>query len=265
MTLSAEQIEQAADALYAAETQVYRIAPTSETYPNADIEDAYAIARGVTARKVAAGRIVKGHKIGLTSKAMRSATSAQEPDYGTLTDDFFALEGSVVSPKRLLGARVEVEIAFVLKHDLIGEALNVVDVIRATDFVLPCLEIVDSRFHHRGPNPLIDTISDAASCGFVVLGANPRRLDQIDVRRIGAILLKNGEIEESGVAAAVMGNPVNAVAWLANKLRSYGVPLKAGQVLLSGSFVKAIPFGAGDTLSAIFDTLGEVNLSVSKE
>jgi 2-oxo-hept-3-ene-1,7-dioate hydratase len=265
MKLTAAQHNRMADALFDAEMTVTQIPATSETYPEADVEDAYAISQGVTARKVAAGKIVKGHKIGLTSKAMQSMTKATEPDYGTLTDDFFALEGSVVSRQRLHNPLVEVEIAFVLKHDLVGPAVNAADVIRATDFVLPCLEIVDRRFSTRGTNPLVDTISDAASCGLVVLGANPRRLDQIDVRRIGAVLLKNGEIEESGVAAAVMGNPVNAIAWLANKLHAYGVPLLAGHVLLSGSFVKAIPFGPGDTLSAIFDTLGEVNISVAKE
>jgi 2-keto-4-pentenoate hydratase len=263
--LNQQQINDAADALYAAEVEVHQLSPTSERYPTADIEDAYAISQGVTARKVAAGRVIKGHKIGLTSKAMRSMASAKEPDYGTLTDDFFVLEGSTISPARLQRALVEVEIAFVLKSDLRGPAITAVDVIRATDFVLPCLEIVDSRHNGRGPNPLVDTIADAASCGMVVLGSNPRRLDQIDIRRIGAVLLKNGEVEESGTATAIMGNPVNAVVWLANKLHEFGVPLLAGHVLLSGSFVKAIPFGAGDTLSAIFDTLGEVNLAVAKE
>ncbi len=265
MRLSREQIDAASDALFNAETTFTQIPSISATYPDADVGDAYAIAMGVTARKVAAGRTIKGHKIGLTSKAMRANSGAKEPDYGTLTDDFFVYEGATVSPSRLHRPLVEVEIAFVLKHDLVGPAINVVDVIQATDFVLPCLEIVDSRQESRGPTPLIDTIADAASCGFVVLGANPRRLDQIDVRRIGAVMLKNGEIEESGVGAAVMGNPVNSIAWLANKLHEYGVPLKAGHVLLSGSFVKALPFGPGDTLSAIFDTLGEVNLAVAKE
>jgi 2-oxo-hept-3-ene-1,7-dioate hydratase len=265
MQLSQAQIDAAADALYAAETGFTQIPSVSATYPDADVEDAYAISQGVTARKVAAGRLIKGHKVGLTSKAMRSMASAKEPDYGTLTDDFFVAEGSSISPGRLHRPLVEVEIAFVLKRDLVGPAINVVDVIRATDFVLPCLEIVDSRQSSRGPAPLVDTIADAASCGCVVLGGTPRSLDQIDVRRIGAILMKNGEIEESGVAAAVMGNPVNAIAWLANKLHELGVPLLAGHVLLSGSFVKAIPFGPGDSLSAIFDTLGEVNVQLTGE
>ncbi len=265
MPLTTAQINEAADALYGAETTLVPIPPISVTYPEAGVEDAYAISKAVTARKVAAGRVVKGHKIGLTSKAMRSMARAKEPDYGTLTDDFIVAEGSVVLPSRMNRPLVEVELAFVLSRDLTGPNINVVDVIRATDFVLPCLEIVDSRYSGQGTAPLVDTIADAASCGFVVLGGNPRRLDQVDVRRIGAVLLKNGEAEESGVGAAVLGNPLNAVAWLANKLHEYGVPLLAGHLILSGSFVKAIPFGAGDTLTAIFDTLGEVSLSVARE
>ena len=237
----------------------------TQTYPQIEIEDAYAIQKDFVASRVGQGRQVRGYKVGLTSKAMRSIAAAQEPDYGTLTDDYFTPEGSTVHRSRMNRPLVEVEIAFVLKHDLVGPAVTTAEVIQATDFVLPCLEIVDSRFTHRGPTPLVDTIADAASCGFVVLGGNPRRLTDIDVRRIGAVLLKNGEPEESGVGAAVLGNPINAVAWLANTLHDLGVGLLAGQVVLSGSFVRAIPFGAGDTLTAIFDTLGDVSLSVAKE
>jgi 2-oxo-hept-3-ene-1,7-dioate hydratase len=265
MHLTPTQHEAIANALYEAERTAVPIEPISTTYPDADVDDAYAISRAVTGRKLAEGRRVKGHKVGLTSKAMRSLTTATEPDYGTLTDDFFVAEGSTVRRSRMNRPLVEVEIAFVLKRDLAGPSVHAAEVIQATDFILPCLEIVDSRQVRRGPSPLVDTIADAASCGFVVLGGNPRRLIDVDVRRIGAVLLKNGDVEESGVAAAVMGNPVNAVVWLANKLLELGVHLEAGHVVLSGSFVKAIPFGAGDTLTAIFDTLGEVSLSVAPD
>jgi 2-oxo-hept-3-ene-1,7-dioate hydratase/2-keto-4-pentenoate hydratase len=158
---------------------------------------------------------------------------------------------------------VEVEIAFVLKAPLDGPAVNAADVIRATDFILPAMEIVDSRQRGRGPVPLVDSISDAASCGFVVLGGNPASLLDVDIRRIGASLAVNGVIEESGVSSAVMGNPISSVAWLANTLHRFGVTMQAGHVVLSGSFIKAIPFGAGDNLLAHFDHLGEVTLSVS--
>jgi 2-keto-4-pentenoate hydratase len=259
--LTDEQVAAAADALYRAELDNVPIAPISETYPEADIDDAYRISTAVTTLKVHAGRLVKGHKIGLTSKAMRELTGASEPDYGTMFDDWFVLEGSTVSRARMNRPLVEVELAFVLKEPLAGPGVNAVDVIRATDFVLPCIEIVDVRQRGHGPNRLVDSIADAAACGLVVLGGRPARLTDLDIRRIGASLSINGTIEQSGVASAVMGNPINAVAWLANKLHDYGVVPEAGHVILSGSFIKAIPFQAGDTVVALFDHLGEVTFA----
>ncbi len=259
MNLNEAQHRKAAEALFAAERDHAPIEPITATYENADIEDAYRIAMCVTELKLAAGRTVKGHKIGLTSKAMRSLNNATEPDYGTMFDNWFVPEGTIVEFSRLNRPLVEVELAFVLKQDLPGPSVNAADVIRATDFILPALEIVDSRFSRRGTRGVIDSVADAASCGLVVLGGNPRRLDQVDIRRIGASLAKNGDIEETGVASAVMGNPINSVAWLANKLHEFGVTMAAGHVVLSGSFIRAIPFGAGDTLTAVFDQLGEVS------
>jgi 2-keto-4-pentenoate hydratase len=261
--LTDEQRRQAAEALIRAENDHAPIPPISETHPEADVEDAYRISLAVTEMKVRSGRRIKGHKIGLTSKAMRSLTGATEPDYGTLFDNWFVDEGSTVSMRRMNRPLVEVEIAFVLRDALVGPAITVVDVIRATDFVLPSIEIVDSRYGKRGPTPLVDSISDAASCGLVVLGGNPRRLTDIDVRRIGGTLSINGVVQESGVAAAVMGNPISSVAWLANKLHEFDVPLEAGHVVLSGSFIKAIPFKAGDTVVATFDQLGDVSFGVT--
>jgi 2-keto-4-pentenoate hydratase len=253
-----QQIVDAAQALYQAELDGTLTTPISAMYANADVDDAYRIAMAVTALKVAAGRIVKGHKIGLTSKAMRSLSGATEPDYGTLFDDWFVLEGGTVPRSTMNDPLVEVELAFVLGAPLVGPRANAVDVIRATDFVLPCIEIVDTRQQGRGPNRLVDSIADAAACGRVVLGGCPARLTDIDVRRIGASLSINGSIEQSGVASAVMGNPINAVAWLANKLHEFEVEPAAGHVILSGSFIRAVPFGAGDTVVALFDRLGEV-------
>jgi 2-keto-4-pentenoate hydratase len=168
------------------------------------------------------------------------------------------LEGSVVPRSTMNRPLVEVELAFVLKEPLSGPGVNVADVIRATDFVLPAIEIVDTRQKGRGPNTLIDSISDAAACGLVILGANPTKLKDIDVRNVGATLSINGDIEESGMARAVMGNPINAVAWLINKLSEFGVSPEAGHVILSGSFIKAIPFQVGDSVEALFNGLGEV-------
>jgi len=137
-------------------------------------------------------------------------------------------------------------------------------VIRATDFVLPALEIVDSRYNGRGKNMLVDSIADAAMCGFVVLGGRPMDLLGVDLRRLSASLAINGDIMETGSAAAVMGNPLNAVVWLANKLHEFGVSMQPGDVILSGSFVKAIPFDKGDSITALFDELGEVTLRVTE-
>ncbi len=264
MPLTKAQITDVAKKLVKAEDTNTPMTPVSKLFPDATVDDAYKISMKVTELKVAAGKVIKGHKIGLTSKAMRSLTGATEPDYGTMFHDWFVYEGATVPRGRMNRPLVEVEIAFVLKTDLKGPGVNAADVIRATDFILPCLEIVDSRFNERGPNGLVDSISDAASCGLVVLGGCPKRLDQVDIRAIGASLAINGEIEESGVSRAMMGNPISSVAWLANKLHEFGVPLEAGHVLLSGSFIKAIPFGAGDSLTAIFDQLGEVTLRLGE-
>jgi 2-oxo-hept-3-ene-1,7-dioate hydratase/2-keto-4-pentenoate hydratase len=260
--LTDAQIRDAAQALVEAERTRTWIEPLSTTHEGADVADAYAIAKAVAQLKLAAGHTVKGHKVGLTSKAMRSMTGATEPDYGFLYDDWFAPEASTVSRSAMNRPLVEVEIAFVLGSALRGPSVNAADVIRATDFVLPALEIVDSRYAGRGRVPLVDTIADGASCGFVVLGGNPAKLTDVDLRRMSATLSINGDIMESGSAAAVMGNPINAVAWLANKLHEFGVTMEAGNVVLSGSFVKAIPFEAGASLLALYDQLGEVTLMV---
>ena len=246
-SLSQSDVATAAQALFQAELDNVPITPISEQYPTADITDAYAISQAVTDLKVAAGRVIKGH-----------LTNATEPDYGTMFDNWFVLEGGIVPRSTMNRPLVEVELAFVLKEPLSGPAVNVADVIRATDFVLPAIEIVDTRQKGRGPNTLIDSISDAAACGLVILGANPTKLNDIDVRNVGATLSINGDIEESGMARAVMGNPINAVAWLINKLFEFGVSPEAGHVILSGSFIKAIPFQVGDNVDALFNGLGEV-------
>lgn len=261
--LTPEQRTAMAHALVAAEADHAPIEPFTVTHPDADIEDAYRIAQLVTELKVAAGRTVKGHKVGLTSKAMQQFAGATEPDYGSLTDDWFVPEGSTIDMTRLNRPLAEVEIAFVLGASLSGPGINAADVIRATEFVVPAIEIVDSRYNGRGPKALVDSVADAAWCGLVVLGGRPRRLSDLDLRLEGAALYKNGTVEESGVGAAVMGNPVNAVVWLANKLASFGVSMEPGSVVLSGSFVKAIPFTAGDTITAMFNTLGSVTFATS--
>jgi 2-keto-4-pentenoate hydratase len=258
--LNDAQRTEAAAALYLAEVERTPIPLISTTYPGADVVDAYAIATLVSEHRLAAGRIVKGHKVGLTSKAMREMSQAKEPDFGTLFDHWFVPEGSVIPADSLFRPLVEIEIAFVMREALRGPSVNAADVIRATDFVLPSIEIVDSRFTDRVT--LVDTIADVASCGLVVLGGNPRRLTDLDIRRIGGTLWRNGEIEETGTAAAVMGNPINAVAWLANKLHEFGVTIEPGHVVLSGSFVRAVRMNPGDVIHAAFDEFGDVSIAL---
>jgi 2-keto-4-pentenoate hydratase len=264
MKLTTRQHKAAAKAIVEAENTRRWTEPVSNVHEDADVEDAYRIGMEVRDLKIAAGRTVKGHKIGFTSKAMRSLVGATEPDYGFLYDDWFVPEGSVVPRERMNRPLVEQELAFVMGAPLRGPSVNAADVIRATDFVLPALEVVDSRFSGRGKTLLVDSIADAASCGFVVLGGNPVALTDIDIRRVSGSLAINGDIMETGAASAVMGNPINAVAWLANKLAEFDVTMEPGDVILSGSFIKAVPFDAGDSVFAMFDQLGEVSLMIGR-
>lgn len=262
MSMTDEQRRRAASDLVDAELTRNWIEPITLTYEGADIEDAYAIGELVTAAKVAGGRIVKGHKVGLTSKAMRSITGATEPDYGTIFDNWFLDEGTKVSMSTLNRPLVEIEIVFVLRSDLGGPAVNAIDVMRATDFILPAIEVVDSRYTSRGIAGVVDSVADAASCGFIMLGGNPTLLTDIDIRHISGALYLNGELEESGTAAAVMGNPVNSVAWLARKLDEFGVHMEAGHAILSGSFIRARTIEAGDAVVADFGPLGQISFGV---
>lgn len=263
MTLTDEQRTAAAGALFAAERDRVWIDPLTVTYPGIDIEDAYRISMLVTDRKVQAGRRVVGHKIGLTSAAMRELVGVDEPDYGTLFDDWIVPESSSIAHDRLNLARVEIELAFVLGSPLDMAQPTAADVIRATDFVLPAIEIVDSRFAERGT--VVDSIADAATCGGVVLGSQPRRLTDIDVRDVAGSLEVNGDVVEQGRSSASMGSPINAVAWLAAKLHEFGVVLGPGHIVLSGSFIRAPWISAGDELVARFEGCGSVAVSIGPE
>lgn len=266
MVLPPHLCEELAQSLYRATCDRTYIPPITETHPGCDVASAYAIARAVSEVKLAAGSIIKGHKIGITSAPMRELSGSDEPDYGTLFDDMFIPEDSSIS-KSLFhrGVGVEMEIAFVLNRPLRGPHVTVADVIRATDFVVPAIEIVDSRYSHIGPGPLVvDSIADGAWCGGIVLGASPRRLDQIDIRRITGTLAINKENKASGISSAVMGNPVTAVAWLANKLSEFDVGLVEGQVVMSGSFTTLVRLRPNSAVVASFDILGDVAFFMSE-
>ncbi|HSG88038.1 MAG TPA: hypothetical protein VLA56_02420 [Pseudomonadales bacterium] len=230
-------------------------------YPDIEMEDAYRIQERVVSAFVDAGRRVRGYKVGLTSRAMQEMAGTSEPDYAAMLDDMFLPESSETPRARWNDPLVEIEVAFVMKDRLEGPGINAADVIRATDFIVPAIEIVDFRVA-RGPGMDVrDTIADLAAVGGVVLGGNPKDLRALDVRAIGGALLIDGEVREEGTAAAVLGNPVNAVAWLANKLAEFGVAFAPGDVILSGSFVRALPVVAGSRVIARFDHgLGDIAL-----
>jgi 2-keto-4-pentenoate hydratase len=249
-----------ADALSEAERSRTPIDPLTVEYPDLDVTDAYEIQLVNVRRRVEAGATVRGHKIGLSARAMQQMMGVDEPDYGHLLDDMFVAEATVVPANELLQPRVEVEVAFVLGASLAGPGCTVADVLEATAFVAPAIEIIDSRIRDWKIS-LPDTIADNASSGRVVLGGRRTAVDAVDLRTIGAVLRRNGEIVETGAAGAVLGNPATAVAWLANNVHAFGVTLEAGHVVMPGSCTRAVDVAAGDVVRADFDTLGHVTVA----
>jgi 2-keto-4-pentenoate hydratase len=248
-----------ADRLFVAQRASAQVEPFSNTVPGFNIEDAYQVQLINVARRVAAGAMVRGHKVGLSAKVMQQMLGVHEPDYGHLLDDMFVDDGDTISMSELCQPKAEIEVAFVLGAALQGPGVTPADVIRATEFVLPSIEIVDSRVQDWRIT-ICDTIADNASSAAVVLGARPTRLTDVDPSLIGAVLRKNGEVVETGCSGAVLGNPVTAVAWLANKVAQFGVRLEPGQVVLPGSCTRMVEVVAGDVIRAEFDVLGSVSV-----
>jgi 2-oxo-hept-3-ene-1,7-dioate hydratase len=250
--------------LHEAERTRMQTRALSVLYPDATIDDAYRIQEAFVARKISAGAVVKGHKIGLTSKAMQAAVGINQPDSGYLLDDMFFADGGVVPKNRFIGLRVEAELAFILKADLASPDLTMFDVLNATDFVTPALEILDTRFFRLDPETkasrkVVDTIADNAANAGVVVGGRPFRPAEHDMRWIGAICSKNGAVEETGLAGGVLNNPANGIVWLARRLAGQGRGLKAGEIVLAGSFIRPIEVGSGDTLVADYGQFGAVS------
>lgn len=261
--LSPELIRQVAERLNQAEKTRVQIRQISLDHPEITIEDAYAIQREWVALKLAEGRTVKGHKIGLTSRAMQMSSQIDEPDYGTLLDDMFFHEGGEIPTGRFIMPRVEVELAFILGKPLSGPNCTLFDVYDAVEYVIPALEIIDARSQSidpesKRPRKVFDTISDNAANAGVVMGGRPVRPFDVDLRWVSAIMSRNGVIEETGVAAGVLNHPANGVAWLANKLHPFGVRLEAGEVILGGSFTRPVVAQAGDTFHVDYGPLGTV-------
>jgi 2-keto-4-pentenoate hydratase len=260
--LTDEVRREIADKIYACFEQKTQIPLLNTAYPDIEVIDAYHIQEQVVGAFISAGRQIKGYKIGLTSKAMQEMAGSNEPDYSAMLDHMFIPEASVLSRADWLDPLVEIELAFVMKHRLQGPGVNIAEVIQATDFVLPAIEIVDFRVARAPGMDVRDTIADLAAVGGIVLGGNPASLKDIDIRQVQGSLMINGEIREQGSSAAVLGNPLTAVAWLANKLSEFGVAFESGDVILSGSFVRALPAQAGDEIIARFDNgFGDIRLS----
>ncbi len=230
----------------------------SEMFPHIEIADSYAISSMLAERRVAAGARIIGHKIGLTSKAMQAASKIDEPDYGYIFDDLLIENGARVAFDGYCVPRVEPELTFVLKAPLQGPGVGLVDVLRATDYVVPSIEIIDARVTE--PRRIFDTVADNGAAAGLVLGGRPVRPDAVDLRWVGAIFHRNADIEETGIAAGVLGHPAMAVAWLANKMAPFGTVLEPGHMLLSGSFTRPVWAARGDTLMADFGPLGTVSV-----
>jgi 2-keto-4-pentenoate hydratase len=252
------RLEALAAALWEADQQRRPIPPLSEGNPDLTVEDAYAIQTINVERRLAAGARRLGSKVGLSAKAMQQLLGVDEPDFGALLDDMFVEEGDPISLATMLQPRIEAEIGFVLEHDLAGPGVTTTAALRAIAGALPALEIVDSRVADWKIK-LVDTVADNASCGKLVLGGRITKLDGIDLRLLGMVLSRNGEVIDSGAGAAVLGNPARCVAWLANTFATFGASLRAGDVILPGALHRMVPVAAGETYRAEFAHLGAVS------
>lgn len=266
--LSPLEIDEAASNLDAAERSRIQTGLLSLKHPGMTMDDAYAIQGAWTRSKIARGRSVIGWKIGLTSKAMQYALNINIPDSGVLFDDMLFEDNATIPADRFIQPRVEAELAFVMKAPLRGPRVTVFDVLNATDYVMPALEILDTRILRVDPKTgrartIFDTISDNAANAGIVTGGRAVRPDQVDMRWMGAIVSRNAEVEETGLGAGVLNQPARGIAWLANRLAHYGDGIEAGQVVLAGSFIRPIEARHGDTILADFGPYGSVSLFFS--
>ena len=249
--------------LYEARKSRTQLRHFSKAHPGMTVEDGYAIQREWVRLEIADGRTVRGRKIGLTSRAMQQASQIDEPDYAPLMDDMFFEQGGDIPFDRFIAPRVEVELAFVLGKPLKGPHANLFDVLSATDYVTPAVEIIDARIEQfdretKAMRKVYDTISDFAANAGIVTGGRPVRPTDVDLRWVGALLHKNGVIEETGLAAGVLSHPATGVAWLANKIAPYDEQLNAGDVVLSGSFTRPATAQRGDNFHVDYGPLGSI-------
>ena len=259
--LTPDTIASLAAELYQARKTRTAVRHFSARFPGMTVDDGYAVQRAWVALELADGRTIRGRKIGLTSRAMQLSSQITEPDYAPLMDDMFFEPGGDIPIGRFIAPRVEVELAFILGRRLQGPGIRLFDVLAATDYVSPAIEIIDARIEQfdrdtRLPRKVTDTISDFAANAGKVLGGRPVKPDAVDLRWVGAMLFKNGVVEETGLAAGVLNHPANGVAWLANKIAPHGERLEPGQVVLAGSFTRPATALAGDSFHVDYGPLG---------
>ncbi len=253
-------IQQCGDELYQAMLEHTPVRPLTERFSDITIEDAYNISLRMLERRIEAGEKIIGKKIGLTSKAVQTMLGVGQPDFGYLTDRMAFSQGEEMPiSERLMQPKAEGEIAFILKKDLMGPGVTNADVLAATDCVIPCFEVVDSRIENWQIK-IQDTVADNASCGLFVLGDRAVDPRKVDLATCGMVVEKNGSIISTGAGAAALGSPVNCVTWLANTLGQFGIPLKAGEVILSGSLVPLEPVQAGDFMSVSIGGIGSASV-----
>ncbi|MCG7930834.1 MAG: 2-oxopent-4-enoate hydratase [Candidatus Thiodiazotropha lotti] len=258
--MNEQRINELGDELYQALSQRQMIDPLTEREPEITIEDAYHVSLRMVNRRVENGESIIGKKIGVTSMAVQNMLNVHQPDFGYLTDRMVYGNGDEMPiSEQLIQPRAEGEIAFMLKRDLIGPGVSNADVLRATEAVIPCFEIVDSRIRDWKIK-IQDTVADNASCGLFVLGDKAVDPRKVDLATAGMVVEKNGELLSTGAGAAALGSPVNCVAWLANTLGSFGIPLKAGEVILSGSLVPLEPVVAGDFMRVEIGGIGSASV-----
>jgi len=254
--LSEADRKKAAQLLLTAEKERKPVVQLSKTWPDITIEDAYAIQSEVIRQKVAAGARIIGHKIGLTSKAMQQSSQIDEPDYAHLLDYMMVADGARIPWENYCVPRVEVELAFVLGKPLKGPGVGLLEVLRATEYVVPAIEIIDARV--QNPRKIFDTVADNAAAAGIVIGGRPVAPMEVDLRWVGGVMYRNAEIEETGLASGVLGHPALGIAWLANKVGRFGTVLEPGHIMLAGSFTRPVWAQKGDTLHADFGKLGSL-------
>ncbi len=262
--LSEQEIQQAAADLCAAEVNRQPIQALTLQYPDMTLDEAYAVQQQVVQQKRAAGDGLVGYKIGYTSRAMQKALNINEPDFGVLLDSMVFTDGGQIEAAQFCDPRIEAELAFVLKDPLQGERVTLFDVLNATDYVVPALEIIAARSHRKDPETgytrkVVDTVADNAGNAGIIIGGRPIKPTERDLRWCGGMLYLNGVIEETGLAAAVLNHPANGICWVAKRFAPHGVGLEPGQIILSGSFTAPVAVKQGDTVHADYGALGSIS------